>query len=80
MVLDLLLLIVLAVIGIFARVFFRRPWSVEAASERQRIRWSLVGLRASRQLVSEVVDGIKIGRPPETNQPTAIVADGRPPR
>jgi hypothetical protein len=60
--LDLLFLLLLAVGGIAMRVFFRRPWIVEAATDDDTRRWPIVGFRSSRAMVGEVSWAIQNGR------------------
>jgi hypothetical protein len=60
--LDLLLLLLLAAAGVAARVFFRRPWIVEATTEGEVRRWPVVGFRSSREMVAEVSWALQNGR------------------
>jgi hypothetical protein len=62
---DLVILVVLTLLGIVARVLFRRPWVVEAtAPDGSRLRWRIVGWRASREAVDEIADALAHGHPP----------------
>jgi hypothetical protein len=69
---DLVILVVLTLLGIVARVLFRRPWVVEAtAPDRSRLRWRIVGWRASREAVDEIADALAHGhRPPPGHEPS----------
>jgi hypothetical protein len=53
----------------WARLLFRRPWVVEAASDtRERRRWRVVGWRASRELLANVANASPHGHElPATN-------------
>lgn len=47
-VLDLVVVLLLAALGILTRVLFRRPWTIEATSDDGgRLRWRVKGWRAS---------------------------------
>jgi hypothetical protein len=64
---DLILAILLTALGVAGRLLFRRPWSVEAVSDTgERHRWQVVGWRASRQLVADVVNALAHGNLPPT--------------
>jgi hypothetical protein len=75
-VVDLLLILVLTVLGLAARVVFRRPWVVEATRRGEAIRhtWRVVGWRASGERVDEVAGALAHGLP----LPPDGVASGRP--
>jgi hypothetical protein len=59
--LDLLFVLVLAGLAVFARVAFRRPWVVEARTAGETREWAVVGWRASRHKVDEVATQIQLG-------------------
>ena len=62
--LDALWLVVVLVIGIVARVLFRRPWRVEAVDDRgHRYAWQVVGYREAgeqRDRVREELLGVGV--------------------
>ena len=61
-VVDLVLAILLTALGAAGRLLFRRPWSVEAVSDKgERHRWEVVGWRASGELVADVVNALAHG-------------------
>jgi hypothetical protein len=63
-ILDLLFLAVLTLLGVTARVVFRRPWLVEARGPaRHRVRWRVVGWRASGETVGAAADALAAGAP-----------------
>jgi hypothetical protein len=60
--LDVLFLIVLLLIGIGARVAFRRPWVVEATDAGPlRHTWRIVGWKASGEKVDQIADLLAYG-------------------
>jgi len=60
--LDVLFLIVLLLIGIGARVAFRRPWVVEATDAGPlRYTWRIVGWKASGEKVDQIADLLAYG-------------------
>lgn len=56
---ELLIIVLFALIGVLGRVFFRRPWTVDAVSPTgEHHAWPVVGWRASgaaRQFIAERV-------------------------
>lgn len=59
---DILLLLVLAGLGIVGRVVFRRPWVVEARSTGGVVlRWRVVGWRASREFRERAAESLGAG-------------------
>lgn len=63
--LDVAVIALLTVLGIVARVLFRRPWVVEATGgDRLRRTWRVVGWRASREAVDDIADALAHGHPP----------------
>ena len=60
--LDLLFLLLIAAAGVATRVFFRRPWIVEAATEGDVRHWPVVGFRSSKEMVGEVSWSLQNGR------------------
>lgn len=60
---DLLLLLVLGIVGVLARVLFRRAWIVEAIStdDDRMHRWRVVGWRASEATCASVADQLEAG-------------------
>lgn len=72
---DLLVLVLLALAGLAGRVLFRRPWCVEAVSDRGRTcRWSVVGWRRSGESVAEARQLLAAGIMP----PQAVPVDPGP--
>lgn len=64
-VVDLLLLLLLTVLGLVARVVFRRPWVVEALGPDDLcLTWRIVGWRASGEAVDFIADALAHGAPP----------------
>lgn len=59
---DVLLLLVVAGLGIVGRVVFRRPWVVEARSTGGVVlRWRVVGWRASREFRGQAAESLDAG-------------------
>jgi hypothetical protein len=75
---ELVIAILLALLGIAARLLFRRPWTVEAMSEAgERHRWRVVGLRASREHAADVANALAHGNPlPGGEVPSRPPVDG----
>ena len=62
---DVVVIVVIALVGLVGRFVFRRPWTVEAkANDATRLRWRVVGWRASGERIDEVADGLERGDPP----------------
>ena len=73
-ILDLLLLALLTALGIAARIVFRRPWIVEADGPTgHRVRWRVVGWRASGATVDAAAEALAHGAavPPGYETPDA---------
>jgi hypothetical protein len=69
---DLLVLLLLTVVGVLARVVFRRPWTVEARGEDGVLyHWKVVGWRASGERRDEIAEMLAAGIIP----PDATLAD-----
>lgn len=67
---DLVILLVLAFLGIVARVAFRRPWVLEAASgDGQRHQWRVVGWRSSGERCREIAQMLTAGVTPPPDLP-----------
>jgi hypothetical protein len=75
---ELVIAILLALLGIAARLLFRRPWTVEALSATgDRHRWRVVGLRASREHAADVANALAHGNPlPGGEEPSRRTVDG----
>jgi hypothetical protein len=59
---DALVVLVLAGLGVLARVVLRRPWTVEAlASDDERAEWKVVGFRASGALKHDLRARLEAG-------------------
>lgn len=60
--LELLLVLAAIGLGVFGRVLFRRPWTVEARVEgtRQGREWKVVGWRASGDLIDSVAERLRV--------------------
>lgn len=75
--LDLVALVLLTVLGIAARMVFRRPWIVEAEGPAgRRVTWRVVGWRASGETVDAAADALVRGipLPPGLESPPAVDA------
>jgi len=63
--LDLAVVLLLTLLGILARVVFRRPWVIEASDDDgQRRTWRVVGWRASGRKLLEIEQLLRIGLAP----------------
>lgn len=61
---DVLIVGLLAVLGIIGRIAFGRPWTIEAVgSDASRIRWHVVGWKASRAMITDLADRLRVGMP-----------------
>lgn len=61
-IIDLALFVVLTLLGIGARVVFRRPWLVEARGpDGQRVTWRVVGWRDSGETVDAAANALTHG-------------------
>ena len=61
--LDLVVVLVLLVVGVVARVLFRRPWLVEGESDAgDRVERRVVGLLASGRMRHELAGDLEHGR------------------
>ena len=67
---ELVIIVVLLVAGIVGRVLFRRPWTVEARSQRLAARWQVSGWRASSELVEQISSRIAAGEDPRRIEPS----------
>lgn len=64
-IIDVVLLALLALLGLVARIVFRRPWTVEArADDGTSHRWKVVGWRASQERCDEVAGLLAAGITP----------------
>lgn len=57
-VVDVLIVLLLAALGVLARVVLRRPWVVEARSGTRTVIWRVVGWRASGEQRDRVAEWI----------------------
>lgn len=65
---DLAILAVLALVGIVGKVVFRRPWVVEAVTDRgKRHEWRVVGWRRSGERCREIARSLEAGVIPPTD-------------
>ena len=61
-VVDIVVLLVIAGIGIIGRIVFRRPWTVEArADDGTVLRWQVIGWRASGEFRARAADNLRAG-------------------
>ncbi len=70
---DLVIVLVVAVIGVVGRLVFRRPWTVEACSatgERHEVR--VVGWRRAGEMVHAMAREIEYGNPIDTGPATTL--------
>jgi hypothetical protein len=71
--LDVLILLLLLVLGLAARVLFRRPWVVEATGAGPyRHTWRVVGWRASGEKVDDVANLLEHGYPLPPDHDTSL--------
>jgi pilus assembly protein TadC len=71
--LDVLVLLLLLVLGLGARIVFRRPWVVEATgSGPYRHTWRVVGWRASGEKVDEIANLLAHGHPLRPDHDTSL--------
>jgi hypothetical protein len=64
-VVDVVLLLVVAGLGLLARILFRRPWTVEARAADGTVHtWQVVGWRASRDRCADVAEFLSSGLTP----------------
>ena len=61
---EILLLIVLFIAGLFARIVLRRPWHVLARTGDAAYRWPVKGWRASGERVDQIADALASGSMP----------------
>ena len=64
---EVVLLLLAVVLGIVARVLFRRPWTIEVRKRSARaepVRVPAVGWRGSRERIEELANEIRHGRGP----------------
>jgi len=65
---DLAILAVLALVGIVGKVVLRRPWVVEAVTDRgKRHEWRVVGWRRSGERCHEIARSLEAGVIPPTD-------------
>jgi hypothetical protein len=70
-VVDLVILVLITLVGLAARVVFRRPWTVQARGDDGTVhRWKVVGWRASRQHRDDIADQLAAGLTPAPDTPT----------
>ncbi|MDY7103260.1 MAG: hypothetical protein S0880_18920 [Actinomycetota bacterium] len=76
-VVDILVLAALAVAGAATRILLRRPWTVEAtADDGTRVRWRIVGWRASRDHCDDVARTIGLGEVPPDGERSTVPDTG----
>jgi hypothetical protein len=69
---DLVVVLLVAVVGVVSRVLFRRPWTVEARSSTgEHHEGRVVGWRRSGALMREMGVELQHGRPPASPSPRA---------
>ncbi len=68
---DLLILAVVALLGVVGKVVFRRPWVVEAVTDRgKRHEWRVVGWRRSGERCRQIAGQLEAGViPPADDSP-----------
>ena len=71
--LDVVFILLLALLGVIARVVFRRPWTIEARAGDDVRHWRIVGWRASeehrRHLEAQLFSGVDPGGLPADSSP-----------
>jgi hypothetical protein len=70
---ELVIFLGVMLLAAVVRTVFRRPWIVEASSDRQEMRWRVVGWGASRRTVIEVAQALERGE--RTPQPMDAEAE-----
>ena len=71
--LDVMALLLLLVLGVAARIAFRRPWVIEATDAGPyRHTWRVVGWRASGEKVDEIADLLAHGHPLPAGHDTGL--------
>ena len=60
--LDVLVILLLAVVGVVTRVLFRRPWTVEAVSGQDRVERQVVGWRRAGEEVALLAHAVEHGQ------------------
>jgi hypothetical protein len=77
-VVDLVFVLLLALLGILARIAFRRPWTVDAtADDGEAHTWRIVGWRASGDQVTRAAEHLAAGLAPPA--PAGVVDATSPP-
>jgi hypothetical protein len=75
---ELLVFVVVAGLGVAARIALRRPWLLEASDGETTRRWVVSGWGASRAALAEIAAGLERGDAQVL--PSAAVASGGPAR
>jgi hypothetical protein len=63
-VLDLVLVLLLLVAGLFAHLVLGRPWEVQASCSDRRVVWLVTGWRRSQSKIIDVEDSLRAGTIP----------------
>jgi hypothetical protein len=70
LVLDIVIVLVLLVIGVAARVLFRRPWRIEGSSDRAgTVVREVVGWRAALRARDELAESLRLSAQPHRAAP-----------
>jgi hypothetical protein len=59
---DIVVLLAIAGVGLIGRIVFRRPWTVEArADDGTMLRWQVIGWRASGEFRARAAESLRAG-------------------
>jgi hypothetical protein len=75
---ELAVVATLAIAGLVGRVFFGRPWVIEAVDGSGERRWQVRGMAAARRTIDEIADQLAAGTEPHPNEaePVGLPAGG----
>jgi hypothetical protein len=68
----------IAIAGLVGRVFFGRPWVIEAVDGHRERRWQVRGMAAARRTIDEIADQLAAGMEPHPDEaePVGLPAAG----
>src|SRR4051794_36666367 len=75
---ELAVVATIAVAGLVGRVFFGRPWVIEAVDGPRERRWPVRGMAAARRTIDEIADHLAAGVEPHPGEaePVGLPAGG----
>src|SRR3954471_17397682 len=75
---ELAVVATIAIAGLVGRVFFGRPWVIEAVGADTERRWQVRGMAAARRTIDELADQLAAGADPHTDEakPVGLPAAG----